>query len=109
MGQARPSTRHHERNANVPPLRRDIELIDVHALQEENTQLRALVIQLSKLVIKNLLTTNKATPLLAALFILSAIGVTADVNPLNTVVAVVMTNGVRPLRVGNLFLGRRNT
>jgi hypothetical protein len=53
VGQARPSTRHHERNADVPPLRRDIELIDVHALQEENTQLRALVIQLSKLVIKN--------------------------------------------------------
>jgi len=53
VGQAHPSTRHHERNANLPLLRRDIDQLDLHALQEENSQLRELVIQLSKLVIKN--------------------------------------------------------
>jgi hypothetical protein len=53
VGQAHTSTRHHERNANLPPIRRDIDQLDVHALLQENTQLRELVIQLSKLVIKN--------------------------------------------------------
>lgn len=53
MGQVQPSTRHQERKANHSALWRDIEGLDVHALQEENTQLRELVIQLSKLVIKN--------------------------------------------------------
>jgi hypothetical protein len=44
---------HHLRNGNVPPLRQDIDEADVHALVEENAELRKLVIALSKLVIRN--------------------------------------------------------
>jgi hypothetical protein len=46
---------HHERNGKVSPLWRDIDEPDVHALIEENARLRKLVIQLSKLVIKNVM------------------------------------------------------
>jgi hypothetical protein len=54
MGQAPPpSPRHNEHNGKHPPLRRDIDEADIHALIEENSQLRELVIQLSKLVVKN--------------------------------------------------------
>jgi hypothetical protein len=62
MGQPHPlPTRHQlpncqeqnqERNVK-PPLRRDIAEADVHALMEENAELRRLVIELSKLVIRN--------------------------------------------------------
>jgi hypothetical protein len=45
----------HEQNGKLPPLRREIEETDVHALMEENAQLRKLVIQLSKLVIRNVM------------------------------------------------------
>jgi hypothetical protein len=56
MGQAHPPLpRHHEQNGKHPPLRKDIEDADVHALMEENAQLRKLVIQLSKLVIRNVM------------------------------------------------------
>ena len=51
MGSAHPS-RIHERHASPPP-RHDDERVDIGALVEENSQLRELVIQLSKLVIKN--------------------------------------------------------
>jgi hypothetical protein len=50
-----PPPRHREQNGNPPPLQRDIEEADVHALIEENAELRELVIQLSKLVIKNVM------------------------------------------------------
>jgi len=53
MGQAHPQPRDNERHPGLSPLRHDVEQIDIHALQEENAQLRELVIQLSKLVIKN--------------------------------------------------------
>jgi hypothetical protein len=57
MGQAHPPLpRHHEQNGkHPPPLRREVEEADVHALMEENAQLRKLVIQLSKLVIRNVM------------------------------------------------------
>jgi hypothetical protein len=38
---------------SLPPLGRDDEHLDIHAILEENAQLRELVIQLSKIVIKN--------------------------------------------------------
>ena len=54
MGQPHPPLpRHHEQNGKHPPLRRDVNEKDVHALMEENAELRKLVIQLSKLVIRN--------------------------------------------------------
>jgi hypothetical protein len=54
MGQAPPPLpRHREHNRNSQPLRRDNEQADVSALVEENAQLRELVIQLSKLVVRN--------------------------------------------------------
>jgi len=43
----------HQRNGKIPPLRHDIDEADVHALVEENAELRKLVIALSKLVIRN--------------------------------------------------------
>ena len=58
MGANPPLPRHHGPNGNgkqLPPLRRDIEEADVHALLEENAQLRKLVVQLSKLVIRNVM------------------------------------------------------
>ena len=65
MGAHPPLPRHHEPNSNngklheqngkLPPLRREIEETDIHALMEENAQLRKLVIQLSKLVIRNVM------------------------------------------------------
>jgi hypothetical protein len=55
MAQAPPQLRHRERDTNVSPLRREIDEADVRALQEENAELRRLVIQLSKLVIKNVM------------------------------------------------------
>jgi len=59
MGQPHPlPTRHHEpgyqeQNGKPPPLRPNLAEADVHALMEENAELRRLVIQLSKLVIRN--------------------------------------------------------
>jgi hypothetical protein len=55
MGQAPPQLRHRERANDPPPLRRDIDEAEIRALQEENAELRRLVIQLSKLVIKNVM------------------------------------------------------
>ena len=56
MGQAHPPLpRYREQNGKHPPLRREVEEADVHALMEENAQLRKLVIQLSKLVIRNVM------------------------------------------------------
>lgn len=55
MGQAPPQLRHRERDINSSPPRRDIDEADVRALQEENAELRRLVIQLSKLVVKNVM------------------------------------------------------
>jgi hypothetical protein len=54
MGQAPP----HRQNGRLSPIRRDVERTDadeadVGALMKENAELRHLVIQLSKLVIKN--------------------------------------------------------
>jgi len=50
-----PLPRHHEQNGKHPPLRRDVNEKDVRALMEENAELRKLVIQLSKLVIRNVM------------------------------------------------------
>jgi hypothetical protein len=52
MGQAHPSARHDESKANLPALARKSEKPKTQALQQENAQLRELVVQLSKLVIK---------------------------------------------------------
>ena len=55
MGTVRPSLPQSD-NCGAPPLRwNDSERINVSALIEENEQLRELVIQLSKLVIKNVI------------------------------------------------------
>jgi hypothetical protein len=51
MGSAHPSLRQHQRH--VEPRQDGHAEVDVEALIEENAQLRELVIQLSKLVIKN--------------------------------------------------------
>jgi hypothetical protein len=45
----------HEPDGKLPPLRRDIGETDIYALMEENAQLRKLVVQLSKLVIRNVM------------------------------------------------------
>jgi hypothetical protein len=46
MGQSHhPPPRHHEQNGKLLSLRPDIKEADVHALVEENAQLRKLVIQ----------------------------------------------------------------
>jgi hypothetical protein len=56
MGKTHPSLpRHHEQNGKHPPLRREVNEKDVHALMEENAELRKLVIQSSKLVIRNVM------------------------------------------------------
>ncbi|MGB6543675.1 MAG: hypothetical protein WBF03_22730 [Xanthobacteraceae bacterium] len=52
MGQAHPTARNNESKANLPTLRHEIEKPDTQALQKENAQLRELVVQLSKIVIK---------------------------------------------------------
>jgi hypothetical protein len=52
MGQAHPTARNNESKANLPTLRPEIEKPDAQALQKENAQLRELVVQLSKIVIK---------------------------------------------------------
>jgi len=53
MGQAPPPPPFDHDDNDKPPLRRDIRDVDVQALIEENAQLRRLVIQLSKLVVRN--------------------------------------------------------
>jgi hypothetical protein len=52
MGQAHPSARHDESKANLPPLPRNSEKQETQTLQQENAQLRELVVQLSKIVVK---------------------------------------------------------
>ena len=52
MGSVQFPPRRHDRQA-APEATHDKERMDVNALLEENAQLRELVIQLSKLVIKN--------------------------------------------------------
>ena len=51
---------HHERKGKAPPLRLDINETDVRALIEENTRLRKLVVQLSKIVLKNVVEPDKS-------------------------------------------------
>jgi hypothetical protein len=53
MGSAHPSPRHHENYSTRSQRRDDNGHVDVSALVEENAQLRELVIQLSRIVIKN--------------------------------------------------------
>jgi hypothetical protein len=53
MGNTHPRPRHHAPSPTLQPHRHDEDHVDVPALIEENAQLRELVIQLSKLVIKN--------------------------------------------------------
>jgi len=53
MGQAPPPPPFDRGDNDRPPLRHDIRDVDVEALIEENAQLRRLVIQLSKLVVRN--------------------------------------------------------
>jgi len=52
MGQAHPSARQDESKANLPPLPTNSEKRDTQTLQQENAQLRELVVQLSKIVVK---------------------------------------------------------
>jgi len=52
MGQAHPSARDDESKANLPTLVPKPEKPNTNELQQENAQLRELVVQLSKLVIK---------------------------------------------------------
>ncbi len=52
MGQAHPTACDNESKANLPTLRQEIAKPETQALKEENTQLRELVVQLSKIVIK---------------------------------------------------------
>jgi hypothetical protein len=52
MGQAHPTARNNESKANLATRRHEIEKPDTQALQKENAQLRELVVQLSKIVIK---------------------------------------------------------
>ncbi len=53
MGSAHPSPRQHENYTTRSPRRDNNGHMDVTALVEENAQLRELVIQLSRIVIKN--------------------------------------------------------
>ena len=53
MGSVHPSARQHENYPTRPPRRDNNGHMDVSALIEENAQLRELVIQLSRIVIKN--------------------------------------------------------
>ena len=53
MGHIHPTVTNPRRHALPPPFRHENKYVDVPALIEENAQLRELVIQLSKLVIKN--------------------------------------------------------
>lgn len=46
---------HREQNGDTPPLRSDTGGPNIDALMEENAELRKLVIQLSELVIKNVM------------------------------------------------------
>ena len=55
-GPSRPLARHHDRHDDNPPLQNETERkdrLELDALRDESAQLRELVIQLSKLVIKN--------------------------------------------------------
>jgi hypothetical protein len=52
MGQAHPAARDDESKANLPTLVPKSEKTNTQELQQENEQLRELVVQLSKLVIK---------------------------------------------------------
>jgi hypothetical protein len=53
MGQMVSASRHHKHNATDPPLRRDLREADIRAIVEENARLRDLVVQLSKLIVTN--------------------------------------------------------
>ena len=56
MGHARPLARHHDRHDDSSLLQGEAgrkDHLELNALRDENAQLRELVIQLSKLVIKN--------------------------------------------------------
>ncbi len=55
MGPAHRPPRHNKDTTDPPPLRRDMTEADVRALQEENAQLRELVVQLTTLAIKDVL------------------------------------------------------
>jgi len=63
MGLAHPLTPRHRRiDGDPPPLRHDLGKADIRALLEENMQLRELVIQLTKLAVKNIVdSTNPVT------------------------------------------------
>jgi hypothetical protein len=52
MGESHPTARHEESKAKLPTLSRNPEKLDTQALRQENAQLRELVVQLSKIVIK---------------------------------------------------------
>ena len=58
MASAHPITRSDHRGGNSTPNHRAVEELDADALREENKQLRELVIQLSKLVIRNVVDRN---------------------------------------------------
>ena len=52
MGPAHPTVCNDESKANLPTLRHEIAKPETQGLKEENAQLRELVVQLSKIVIK---------------------------------------------------------
>ncbi len=58
MGQAHPSARHDESKANLPALERNSEKQDTQTLKQENAQLRELVVQLSKIVVRVVIDRN---------------------------------------------------
>jgi hypothetical protein len=58
MGQAHPTACDNESKANLPTLRHEIAKPETQALKDENAQLRELVVQLSKIVIKVVINDN---------------------------------------------------
>jgi hypothetical protein len=58
MGQVDGPSRYHKHSANDPPLRRDLREADIRAIVEENARLRDLVVQLSRLIVTNVVENN---------------------------------------------------
>jgi hypothetical protein len=55
MASVHPSNGHRDRQIDSPSLRPDVNHLNLNALLEENKQLRELVVQLSEIVVRNVL------------------------------------------------------
>lgn len=55
MASVRLPNAHRDRGLDRPPHRSDMRRLDTDALREENKQLRELVVQLSQIVVRNVL------------------------------------------------------